>query len=407
MDCAGVLPVRTYCCPMAESGVKDSWEKVAELQAHSDWVAKVQWSPDGSLLASSGFDASIRIIGPTRDGGWDPISIKRKQKRTASWDRWSPSLAWAPDGSQLASTAHDDRVRVWDAANGQVRRGLRGHAGRVLSVGWSPDGLLLASGGSDGRVRLWNVRKGVCEAVLNASEGFVEEGRHPSRVTSLAWSSDGSQLVSFCNQESVERVRVWDIRRRECVHELLEACSLRTFLSVSPGGSRLLAYDRRRSLQLWDAATGAALENLDLPRYQLEVLTSVEAAWSPNGSKLAVIGYADGGNLTVCDVTTGKSMRFDAQVPNVSDSTVAWSPDGSRLLCGGFSGVRVFDSVSGTCVSVLESDTAATRTVAWSRNGHLASGHEDGTVRVWREIGGIGLSRPSSGEIGLRRPGDR
>ena len=404
MACAGVPPVRAYCCPMAESGVKDSWEKVAELQAHSDWVAKVQWSPDGSLLASSGFDASIRIIGPTRDGGWDPISIKRKQKRTASWDRWSPSLAWAPDGSQLASTAHDDRVRVWDAANGQVRRGLRGHAGRVLSVGWSPDGLLLASGGSDGRVRLWNVRKGVCEAVLNASEGFVEEGRHPSPVRSLAWSSDGSQLVSFCHQTLATRVRVWDIRRGECVHELLGS---EQFLSVSPGGSRLLAYGRSGSLQLWDAATGAALEKLDLPRYQLHLPTGVEAAWSPNGSKLAVISFNDVGNLTVCDVTTGKSMRFDAQVPDVSVSTVAWSPDGSRLLCGGFSGVRVFDSVSGTCVSVLESDTASTRTVAWARNGHLASGHADGTVRVWREIGEIGLSRPSSGEIGLRRPGDR
>ena len=54
----------------------------------------------------------------------------------------------APDGSWLATGGYDGTVRIWDAATGQERATLTGHAGGVRAVAVAPDGSWLAAGGS-------------------------------------------------------------------------------------------------------------------------------------------------------------------------------------------------------------------------------------------------------------------
>ena len=55
------------------------------------------------------------------------------------------SVAWSPDGKQLASCAYDGTVRVWDPMAGRLLHTLEGHAKPVSKVAWSPDGEWLAS----------------------------------------------------------------------------------------------------------------------------------------------------------------------------------------------------------------------------------------------------------------------
>ncbi len=66
------------------------------------------------------------------------------------------SVAWSPDGSQLASASDDKTVRIWDARTGQEVSQLQGHSDRVRSVAWSPDGSQLASASDDKTVRIWD-----------------------------------------------------------------------------------------------------------------------------------------------------------------------------------------------------------------------------------------------------------
>jgi WD40 repeat protein len=57
------------------------------------------------------------------------------------------SLAWSPDGKEIASGSADGTVQVWDASTGKTLLTYRGHTGFVGTVAWSPDGKDIASGG--------------------------------------------------------------------------------------------------------------------------------------------------------------------------------------------------------------------------------------------------------------------
>ncbi len=71
------------------------------------------------------------------------------------------SVAFAPDGTTLATGDTDGTVILWDLTDpAQPRRlgqPLTGHTGPVYSVAFAPDGTTLATGGDDGTVILWDL----------------------------------------------------------------------------------------------------------------------------------------------------------------------------------------------------------------------------------------------------------
>ena len=68
------------------------------------------------------------------------------------------TVAFSPDGSRLA-TAGYEAAGVWDAKTGEMIF-LAGHPAGVDSAAFSPDGSLLVTGGSDGRFRVWDAETG-------------------------------------------------------------------------------------------------------------------------------------------------------------------------------------------------------------------------------------------------------
>jgi GTPase SAR1 family protein len=73
---------------------------------------------------------------------------------------------------------------------------------------------------------------------------------------------------------------------------------------------------------------------------------------------------------------------------------VGWSADGERLASGGEDGtVRLWEASSGKELAVLEGHKDWVRSVGWSADGkRLASGGEDGTVRLWEASSGKELA---------------
>jgi len=66
------------------------------------------------------------------------------------------AVDWSPDGTRIASADESGSVRIWHAESGQQALTLH-YSGGVSDLAWSPDGKSLAAVGYGGEeaVRIW------------------------------------------------------------------------------------------------------------------------------------------------------------------------------------------------------------------------------------------------------------
>ncbi|HEY7357070.1 MAG TPA: WD40 repeat domain-containing protein, partial [Ktedonobacterales bacterium] len=176
---------------------------LAVLEGHSDTVLMLSWSPDSALLVSAAADATLRI--------WDVSQITRGgrgalggvHRMEAAWwghDGAIAALDWSPDGTRIASGGADRTIRLWDKA-GRALGAWQAHGrGGVSALAWSPDGNTLASGGADHQVMLWDAAN---HANVLSFEAHHDEIRH------LAWSADGRLIASVAGKKDM-RVCLWN-----------------------------------------------------------------------------------------------------------------------------------------------------------------------------------------------------
>ena len=113
------------------------------------------------------------------------------------------SVAFSPDGLQLAAGAGDRTVRFFDVMTGKQTRLLRQHADWVQSVAFSPDGSMLVSAGRDRTARVFDTATGEIEATYS---------EHETPLLAAAFST-GSTVISLARGRSVHEWR-WEKAER-------------------------------------------------------------------------------------------------------------------------------------------------------------------------------------------------
>ena len=67
-------------------------------------------------------------------------------------------IAFSPYGYLLATAGYDATIRFWNASTGELLLTLRDHTCCVNDIAFSPDGRYLASASGDGTLRLWGLQ---------------------------------------------------------------------------------------------------------------------------------------------------------------------------------------------------------------------------------------------------------
>jgi WD40 repeat protein/subtilase family serine protease len=333
---------------------------VRTLTGHTDWVNSVAFSPDGSLIASGSDDSTIKLwrvsdgaLVRTLTGHWGPVT----------------SVAFSPDGRLLASSGSDDStIKLWRVSDGALVRTLTGHWGPVTSVAFSPDGRLLASSGSwDATIKLWRVSDGALVRILTG---------HTDWVDSVAFSPDGSLIASGSRDATI---KLWRVSDGALVATLTGHTDWVNSVAFSPDGSLIASGSRDATIKLWRVSDGALVATLTGHTWDVN-----SVAFSPDGSLLA--SGSDDSTIKLWRVSDG------ALVATLTWHTrgvysVAFSPDGSLLASSGSrdATIKLWRVSDGALVATLTGHTWDVNSVAFSPDGSLlASGSWDRTIRLWR-----------------------
>jgi tetratricopeptide (TPR) repeat protein len=112
----------------------------------------VAFSPDGRQLAAvGGVDhrrGDIRI--------WD-VALGTVIHRLRGHTDVVFDVDYSPDGTRLATASDDRTIKLWDTQTGDEVLTLRGHTGGVICVAFSPDGRQIGSGSVDRTARIWSI----------------------------------------------------------------------------------------------------------------------------------------------------------------------------------------------------------------------------------------------------------
>jgi len=185
------------------------WNTLAKCKAviqdkgHTHWISCVKFSPNigNPVVVSAGWDNIVKV--------WDQASWTLKTELKGHTGYLNAATV-SPDGSLCASGGRDATARLWDLNEGKHLYSL--DAGDIINaLVFSPNRYWLCAA-TDSSIKIWDLEtKAVVTELKKDTADFFQGQRQLPRVSclSLAWSHDGRTLYSGYSDNVI---RVWTVR---------------------------------------------------------------------------------------------------------------------------------------------------------------------------------------------------
>lgn len=234
------------------------------------------------------------------------------------------TLAWSPDGKQLAIAA-GHTIEIRDPATGKLRHFL-GLGEGVSHVAYSSDGKWLACADRGGHLKLWDIAQRKVARVFQSGK----EHAH-----CLAFSADGALLACQSEAEGVDRLMIWETATGKAVLKR-QPIWRGHGLAFTPDGKSITSVEGGKSadIHLLDVSSGKIAQTLKGEG------DSTTFSFSSDGKYLAGAGQ---GRIVIWEPTTDRvvaTLRYNA--PNAA----VFEPKGQRFVVGGGYDLTLLDAAT-------------------------------------------------------------
>lgn len=372
---------------------------------HSYNIQEAIFSPDSNTIATLGEKI-------------DPVDIQSKTAQLWSLDgtlqatlRGHSStitdLEFSPDGSIIATGSDDKSVKFWER-NGSLITTLRGHNSPITDISFSSDGKLLVSSSSDNMVKLWN-RDGKELQTLQEAANEPDDEYYGSIANQVAFVTNN---ILFMGGGEDLRIKMWSKTGKE-ISSFQKTDTERNFYiaGLSKDGQQIAINFSKNTLNLW-GMDGKLLTKLightdainDIAfNHEGNLIVSASddktaRLWQIDGKLLQTLQHKDKVNSIsissknlIASASNDKTIKLWDSYGNLLNNlshedkvnSVKFSPDGNFLASASDDKTVKIWLSDGAFIRSLDHDDKV-KVVSFSPDGKiLASVSKDGTVKIW------------------------
>ncbi|KAL5173564.1 Notchless [Glycine soja] len=323
---------------------------------HAEAVLSVAFSPDGQQLASGSGDTTVRF--------WD-LTTQTPLYTCTGHKNWVLCIAWSPDGKYLVSGSKTGELICWDPQTGKsLGNPLIGHKKWITGISWEPVHLnapcrRFVSASKDGDARIWDVSLKKCVMCLSG---------HTLAITCVKWGGDG--VIYTGSQDCT--IKVWETTQGKLIRELkghghwVNSLALSTEYVLRTG-----AFDHTGKKY----SSPEEMKKVALERYQL---------MRGNAPERLVSG-SDDFTMFLWEPFINKHPKTRMTGHQQLVNHVYFSPDGQWVASASFDkSVKLWNGTTGKFVAAFRGHVGPVYQISWSADSRLLlSGSKDSTLKVW------------------------
>jgi len=339
-------------------------------------IHSIAFSPDGNNLAAAGDDNTACIWNIDSGGKIDCLKSEKPMTMTA--------IVFSPDGQYLVTAGDDNTARIWEVSTGKEVACAR-HEAAVYCAVFSPDGKYLATAGEDNTTRIWKA--------ASREEKEVACLKQKGGVYSIAFSPDGQYLAAASGDNTVLVCDAAAHKETACLNHKAGVYSV----AFSPDGQYLATASGDNTIRIW-RTTAKGIWRATTSQEVRSITSSPNPVREPNTSDkpeevLYYVTFSPDGKYLAAAVSdntvriwkTKNGGEIACITPGSYIHALAFSPNSEYLVTANADHTaRIWIATTGREVVRLIHSDEQVYAAAFSPNGkYVATASSDHTARIW------------------------